>query len=79
MLQVDEIVNEVIAKDMTIYAQEVPLAQGRAVNGLTAVFGEKYPDPGVCVCATCCVVYLYACACVCGLSTCSYVRAQCAW
>ncbi|MHC4220074.1 MAG: alanine--tRNA ligase [Planctomycetota bacterium] len=39
------LVNEDIRKQDRVYAEIVPLAQARGINGVRAVFGEKYPDP----------------------------------
>ena len=33
-----------ITKNEPVHAKEVPIAKGRAINGLRAVFGEKYPS-----------------------------------
>jgi alanyl-tRNA synthetase len=38
-------VNEDIEKKVPVYADIVPLSQARSINGVRAVFGEKYPDP----------------------------------
>ena len=37
--------NEDIEKKAPVFAQVVPLEQARSINGVRAVFGEKYPDP----------------------------------
>ncbi len=34
-----------VEADLPVYAQAAPLAAGRAIPGLRAVFGEAYPDP----------------------------------
>jgi alanyl-tRNA synthetase len=38
-------VNEDIEQEVPVYAEVVPLARARSINGVRAVFGEKYPDP----------------------------------
>lgn len=43
--KIETICNDVIAKNLTVYAQEVGIAVGKTINGLRAVFGETYPDP----------------------------------
>ncbi len=40
---VEELVNEAIAKKLPVYAQEAPQEKALKINGLRAVFGEKYP------------------------------------
>ncbi len=40
---VEKLVNEAIAKKLPVYAQEAPQEQALKINGLRAVFGEKYP------------------------------------
>lgn len=42
--KVEETVNGDIAADMPVNYEYVPLAQGQAIHGLRAVFGEKYPS-----------------------------------
>ncbi|MBL4700258.1 MAG: alanine--tRNA ligase, partial [Phycisphaeraceae bacterium] len=42
--QIEETVNTDIASDLTVNYEFVPLEQGQAINGLRAVFGEKYPS-----------------------------------
>jgi alanyl-tRNA synthetase len=37
--------NEDIEKKAPVFAEVVPLSQARSINGIRAVFGEKYPDP----------------------------------
>ncbi|HAI12899.1 MAG TPA: alanine--tRNA ligase [Phycisphaerales bacterium] len=41
---VEETVNADIAADMPVSYEYVPLEQGQSINGLRAVFGEKYPS-----------------------------------
>jgi alanyl-tRNA synthetase len=45
LAQTEGIVRELIRKDLTVYADLVPLAMGKQITGLRAVFGEAYPDP----------------------------------
>jgi alanyl-tRNA synthetase len=40
-----EQVNADIERRAPVYDQVVPLTQARSINGIRAVFGEKYPDP----------------------------------
>jgi alanyl-tRNA synthetase len=40
---VEKMVNDDIAADLPVYFDFVPQEQGKAINGLRAVFGEKYP------------------------------------
>ncbi|KNE54528.1 alanine-tRNA ligase [Allomyces macrogynus ATCC 38327] len=35
----------VIAKALTVFAKDIPLAQAKSIHSLRAVFGEVYPDP----------------------------------
>jgi alanyl-tRNA synthetase len=42
--KIEEIVNQEIKKQLTVYMQEVPIAKGRNIKNLRAVFGEQYPD-----------------------------------
>ncbi len=43
LAKVEMLVNEGIAKKMPVYAEEAPQEQALKINGLRAVFGEKYP------------------------------------
>jgi alanyl-tRNA synthetase len=43
--EVEAIVNGVISKAAPVYNKVVPLADGRSIASLRAVFGETYPDP----------------------------------
>jgi alanyl-tRNA synthetase len=43
LAKVEELVNAAIAKDLKVHAKEVPQEQALKINGLRAVFGEKYP------------------------------------
>jgi alanyl-tRNA synthetase len=38
-------VNQLVSRDLPVTAVEMPLGQAKAVPGVRAVFGEKYPDP----------------------------------
>lgn len=42
---VERLVNAAIHQDLPVHVQEVPLATAYKINGVRAVFGEKYPDP----------------------------------
>merc|ERR1719214_105097 len=42
--KIEEIVNQEIKKQRTVYTQEVPIEKGRGIKNLRAVFGEQYPD-----------------------------------
>src|SRR5215218_915033 len=41
--RVEKLVNENIAKNLPVFAEEAPQEQAMKINGLRAVFGEKYP------------------------------------
>jgi len=43
--RVQALVQEKIDADLAVYAETVPLEQGKNISGLRAVFGEIYPDP----------------------------------
>jgi alanyl-tRNA synthetase len=43
--EVEQLVNERIYFGLPVTALTVPLAEAKKVNGVRAVFGEKYPDP----------------------------------
>jgi alanyl-tRNA synthetase len=43
LARVEELVNQGIAKKLPVYAQEAPQELALKINGLRAVFGEKYP------------------------------------
>jgi len=45
MRRIEEICNQEIQKAHTIHFRDVALKNAEAINGLRAVFGEKYPDP----------------------------------
>jgi alanyl-tRNA synthetase len=42
---IEELVNGKILADQTVTAITMPLAQAKQIEGVRAVFGEKYPDP----------------------------------
>src|SRR5581483_4058302 len=43
LAKVESLVADCIAKKLPVYAQEAPQEQALKINGLRAVFGEKYP------------------------------------
>jgi alanyl-tRNA synthetase len=43
--RVEKLVNDAIARAVKVYAEVVPLAQAKAIHGVRAIFGERYPDP----------------------------------
>ena len=43
--EIETQVRERIAQGLRVFAKDSPLASARAVRGLRAVFGERYPDP----------------------------------
>ncbi len=43
--RIESIVRDQIDANLTVYADNAPLAQARKIQGLRAVFGETYPDP----------------------------------
>lgn len=43
--KVETISNENIKKNLPVYSQDVSYGKASEINGLRAVFGEKYPDP----------------------------------
>ncbi|KAI7867818.1 alanyl-tRNA synthetase [Spinellus fusiger] len=45
LAKVEDICNKVIAKNLKVYSNDVPLPIAKAIHGLRAVFGETYPDP----------------------------------
>ncbi len=45
LARVEQLVNEMIQKDLLVYTQEVPLEDARKIKTVRAVFGEKYADP----------------------------------
>ncbi len=42
--RIENIVNEQVQANHEVFAEEADLADARQINGLRAVFGEKYPD-----------------------------------
>ncbi len=42
---IERLVNEQIYADQTVTARIMPLAEAKKIQGVRAVFGEKYPDP----------------------------------
>jgi len=45
ILSIEDIVNDIILKEYQVFTQEIPLDVAFEINGIRAVFGEKYPDP----------------------------------
>ena len=45
LAKIDELVCAMIAKELQVYSGEVPLDLAKSINGLRAMFGEKYPNP----------------------------------
>lgn len=43
--QIEDISNEYIKANSTVYTSEVPLQKAYEITGVRAVFGETYPDP----------------------------------
>ncbi|MSR17557.1 MAG: alanine--tRNA ligase [Phycisphaerales bacterium] len=43
--RVEQLINEWIDRDQEVDSATVPLAAARPIQGLRAVFGERYPDP----------------------------------
>ena len=43
--QVENIADELVKRNYPVHTKDVPLALGKSINGLRAVFGETYPDP----------------------------------
>ena len=43
--EVEAIVQEAVRADTPVHTLTVPLEQAMSINGLRAVFGERYPDP----------------------------------
>ena len=43
--RIERIVNGEVRADRPVRAVEMPLAEAQAIEGVKAVFGEKYPDP----------------------------------
>jgi alanyl-tRNA synthetase len=45
LADVDQLVEDMIKKELKVYTKVVPLAEAKKIKGLRAVFGETYPDP----------------------------------
>lgn len=45
LAKIEAICTDFVSSPRDVFAQDVPLAQAKAINGLRAVFGEVYPDP----------------------------------
>ncbi|MHC4809529.1 MAG: alanine--tRNA ligase [Planctomycetota bacterium] len=45
LAEVEARVEAAIGEDLPVFAELAPLDAARAINGLRAVFGERYPDP----------------------------------
>lgn len=45
LAKIDQLVCSFIAKELKVYSGEVSLTLAKTINGLRAMFGEKYPDP----------------------------------
>ncbi len=45
LAEIDRIVGEAVAADLSVHAGEAPLDAAKSIRGLRAVFGERYPDP----------------------------------
>jgi len=43
--RVEQRVNDAIGANLAVHAAVMPLEQARAIHGVRAVFGERYPDP----------------------------------
>ncbi|KAL6715819.1 Alanine--tRNA ligase [Lecanora helva] len=43
--KIEDISTKYIRQNFEVYAEDVPLATAREINGVRAVFGETYPDP----------------------------------
>lgn len=43
--KIESICEAQLAKNHKVYAKEIPLATGKEISGVRAVFGETYPDP----------------------------------
>lgn len=43
--ETERIVNDVVSRALPVHTKVVPLAAGRSISSLRAVFGETYPDP----------------------------------
>jgi alanyl-tRNA synthetase len=45
LASVEAIVDDFAKKNLPVFSEVVPLKSAIDINGLRAVFGEKYPDP----------------------------------
>ena len=45
LVRIEAIVNQLIEAQLPVHAKNVPLAQGKQIEGLRVVPGETYPDP----------------------------------
>jgi alanyl-tRNA synthetase len=45
LAEIEKISTEYIRQNLEVYAEDVPLAIAREIEGVRAVFGETYPDP----------------------------------
>lgn len=45
LAKVEQLCNDEILANKTVYAKEVPLVKAKEIKGVRAVFGESYPDP----------------------------------
>lgn len=43
--KIEEICNEQIKSNLTVYYKDVPLEEAKTISSVRAVFGETYPDP----------------------------------
>jgi len=48
--QIDSIVNKIIVQNLSVYSKPISKDAALSINGVRAVFGEKYPDPVRVVC-----------------------------
>lgn len=43
--RIDELACEIISKEYNVYYLNIPLELAKSINGIRAMFGEKYPNP----------------------------------
>jgi alanyl-tRNA synthetase len=43
--KIDRVVCDLIAKELKVYAKDIPLDTAKSISGIRAMFGEKYPNP----------------------------------
>lgn len=48
--KIEEILHEIVGKNVPVYAKQSSLATAKTINGLRAMFDETYPDPVRVVC-----------------------------